>query len=177
MRNRAAGSLLVLALAGGILGCGGGKDDEKFKSQKSGKSVAPAKMHHHDYGPGPHKGRMVDLGDDHQLVTEITYTKEPRKITVYVLDHNTQSKPMPIEAKSMTLELHDKEGGHHPVTLSAEPQSGEEEGKSSQFMVQGEAIPEFIEDVEDIDGHLNVQIGEKTVEAVYEEEEHEHQEK
>lgn len=176
LTKRTAQSLLVFSIAGAIFGCNGGKTDD-FKTQKTGKTVTPADVKHdHDYGPGPHKGRMVDLGTDHKYVTEITYSEEPRKITVYVLDHYDTTKPLPIEAKSMTLELHGKDGKHHSVTLSADPQEGEEEGMSSQFVVQGEAIPESIQDVEDIEGHLNVEIGEATLEAEYEEEHEDHDE-
>ncbi|MCA9072577.1 MAG: hypothetical protein KDA84_26820, partial [Planctomycetaceae bacterium] len=92
-------------------------------------------------------------------------------ITVYVLDHYKTDNPLPIEAKSMTLELHGEKGELPPITLSADPQEGEEDGKSSQFVVQGEAIPESIQDVDDIEGELKVQIGEKSLVAEYEEHE------
>lgn len=175
LRRQTAGSLLVLAIVSGLLGCSSGKEDEEFKAQKTGKEVKPAEVdHHHDYGPGPHQGRMVDLGTDHKHVTELTYSKEPRKITVYVLDHYDTNKPLPIAAESMTLEVHGEDGEHQPITLSAEPQEGDGEGKSSRFTVQGEAIPAFIQDLKDIEGHLKVQLGEETLEADYEEE-HDHE--
>lgn len=161
--------VLVLGLLLALSACNS-KSESEFKSQEKGKSVEPAHIHH-DYGPGPHNGRMADLGSDHTLVAEIVYLGDPRSITVYVVGHNDQKKPMPVEAKSMTLELH--EGGS--VTLAAEPLEGEE-GKSSKFAVKGDKIPESIKDQEDIEGHLKVEIGGKTVEAEFHHDEEGHDE-
>lgn len=160
LRNPSAGVIALLVLSLALAGCKG--NEEEFKTQEKGKTVKAPEYHGHDYGPGPHEGKMADLGTDHSLVAEITFTDDPREIRVYILDHNTQKKAMPIEASSMTLELHSEEGDLPPVNLSADPQDGDGEGKASQFMVQGEAIPEAIKRLEDIEGHLEAKIGEET---------------
>jgi hypothetical protein len=151
---------LVLGLMLGLSGCNTKKDDE-FKAQEAGKTVKPAEVDHHH---GPHGGHMADLGDDHTMMAEITYQADPRQIAVYVVDHEDPSKAVAIEAQSMTLELH---GGKSPLTLSAEPQEGDEEGKASKFVVTGDAIPESIKSIEDIEGDLKVDVGGKTLEAEF----------
>ena len=167
--------LFLGILAGGMLAglsaCNT-KTDEAFKTQEKGKTVTPAEVHHH-HGPGPHNGMMTDLGTDHSMMVELVFSADPRSITAYVVDHNDAKKAMPIEAKSMTLEL---EGGSSPLTLSAEPQEGDGEGKSSKFVVMGEAIPESIKDQEDIHGHLKAEVGGKTLEAEFEHHDDEHAE-
>ncbi len=156
--KQTAKSWLVLALLLGFSGCNN-KSDSEFKSQEPGKTVAPAHLEHPH---GPHDGHMADLGTDHTLMVEITYKADPREIAVYVVDHNDPKKAVALEAKSMTLELH---GDKSPLTLSAEPQEGDPEGKASKFMVAGTAIPESVKSIEDIEGDLKVEVGGKMLEA------------
>ena len=166
LRNQSVQVVIALALSLAFAGCKG-KTEEEFKTQEKGKTVSAPEVHHHDYGPGPHEGKMADLGDDHSLVAEITFSKDPREIRVYILDHNNQEKAMPIAAASMTLELHAEGGEEQPVTLSADPQDGDGEGKASQFVLKGEAIPEAIQDLDDIEGHLEAKVGDQTKKAEF----------
>lgn len=169
LRYRICGLILALPLALLLAGCQG-KTEKEFKEQEKDKQVeAPEVEHHH----GPHNGHVADLGD-HEYLVEVTYSGDPREIRIYVLDHDDETQAAPIEASAMTLELHGEGGKEQPVNLSADPQEGEEEGQSSQFVVQGEAIPEFVQNIEHIEGHLKVQIGDETLEAEFgEHEDHE----
>ena len=151
---------LTLALMTGLWGCA--KDDGDFKTQEKGVEVKDPEHHHHHHETGPHGGHLADLGD-HQYRLEITYAKDPRAITVYVLAHETDD-PVPLDAKAITLELEGKDGPQ-PVTLAADPQEKDPEGKSSRFTVAGAAIPEAVQDVEDIHGHLSVSVDGKDLKA------------
>jgi hypothetical protein len=162
---------LALGLLFGLAACNS-KTEDGFKTQEGGKTVKEAHVHH-DYGPGPHKGVMADLGSDHSMVVELVFSADPRSITAYVVGHDDQTKFVPLDAKSMTLELH---GDASPITLSAEPQEGDAEGKASKFVVTGDAIPESIKDQEDIEGHVKVEVGGKTLEAEFHHEEEDHDE-
>lgn len=161
-------SALALGLLFGFSACSS-KTEGEFKTQEKDKTVQPAELDHH-HGTGPHGGHMTDLGKDHTMMVELTYTPDPRAITAYVVDHNDSKKAVALEAKSMTLEL---EGEASPLTLSAEPQEGDAEGKASKFVVMGDAIPASIKTQEDIHGHLKVDVGGKTLEAEFHEEEEE----
>lgn len=158
--SKTVNGFLVLALLLGAAGCSKEADNE-FKTQEAGKTVKPPEMEHIH---GPRGGHMADLGDDHKMMAEITFKADPRQIAVYVVDHEDPSKTVPIEAQSMTLELH---GGSSPLTLSAEPQEGEEQGKASKFVVTGEAIPASIKSIEDIEGDLKADVAGKTLEAEF----------
>ena len=162
--RKTANGLLVLALLVGAAGCTKEADND-FKTQEAGKTVKPPKVAHVH---GPHDGHMAELGD--KMMAEITFQADPRQIAVYVVDHEDPSKAVAIEAQSMTLELH---GGSSPLTLSAERQEGDEEGKASKFVVAGEAIPASIKSIEDIEGDLKVDVAGKTLEAEFGDHDHE----
>jgi hypothetical protein len=151
---------LVLGFMLGLSGCNA-KTDSDFKSQETGKSVEPA---HPEHIHGPHDGHMTDLGTDHKLMVEITFNADPREIAVYVVDHNDSKKAVALDAQSMTFEFH---GGGSPLTLSADPQEGDEMGKASKFVVTGDAIPESIKSIEDLEGDLKVETGGSTLEAEF----------
>jgi hypothetical protein len=158
-----ARGVLLCGLLLGLSACNSKAKDEFKPQDGQGTKVEPAHTHHHHDEPGPHKGMLADLTGGKMV--ELVYSAEPRSITIYVLNHNDPTKAEPIEAKSMTLEL---EGASSPLTLSAEPQEADGEGKASKFVVEGAAIPDTIKDQENIHGHLQVEIGGETLEAEFE---------
>lgn len=139
-----------------LAGCGGGADEE-FKPLENQPAKVEVEEHHHE--EGPHGGHIIDLGD-HEYRAELTMDEQSRQVTVYLLEHDTDD-PVAIEAESITLNLR---AGDQPtqVTLSATPQEGEAEGKSSRFQAPGDQIPEQIKDIEELEGELSVKIGEKS---------------
>ena len=158
--KRMISGLTALALMTGLWGCAKSEDAE-FKTQEKGVAVKESEHHHH-HEPGPHGGIVADL-ENHQYRLEITYAKDPRAITVYVLEHENDNLAA-LDAQVITLEL-EGEGDPAPVSLAADPQEKDPEGKASRFKVTGAAIPESIQDVEDIHGHLVVTIDGKPLEA------------
>ncbi len=156
------GGLLVFSLAAGLGGCAGKKSEEEFKTQKKDVKVPEPELHHEH---GPHQGHVADLGADHKYRVEVTFKKDPRTITAYVMEHDSD-QALALDAPMMTLELEGK-GNRQPVTLSPEPEEDDPQGKSSRFVVTGQAIPASVQDLEDIHGHLQVKVGEKTLKAEF----------
>ncbi len=167
LANPILGGLLVFGVALGLAGCTRQKSDE-FKTQETGVKVKHKELHEH----GPHGGHVTDLGAGHQYRVELTYKKEPRTITVYVMEHDSD-KAVALETQAMTLEL-EGEGKPQNVTLSAKPEDDDPADKSSRFAATGQEIPASIQDLEDIHGHLKVQVGEKTLEAEFGHDHEEH---
>ena len=83
----------------------------------------------HAHGVGPHDGTIADWGGG-KFHVEFTVDHDKQQATVFVLgsDEKTAS---PIDAESIELSITDPE---MQVTLSAEPQEGDPEGKSSRFV-------------------------------------------
>ena len=138
-----------------LVGCGGG--EEEFQELENQPEQVEVEEHHHEHGP--HGGHIIDLGD-HEYRAEVAMDEESRQVTVYLLEHDTDD-PLAVDAESITLNLMVNEQPTQ-VTLQANPQEGDPEGRASRFQAPGDQIPEAVHDIEELEGELAVQIGEKS---------------
>lgn len=83
----------------------------------------------HAHGAGPHGGTIADWGGGTYHV-EFTVDHDKQQATVYVLGSDEKTAT-PIDAESIELAISDPE---MQVTLTAQPQEGDPEGKSSRFV-------------------------------------------
>ncbi|MEO1995469.1 MAG: hypothetical protein ABGZ17_09360 [Planctomycetaceae bacterium] len=115
----------------------------------------------HEHGPhGPHDGHVIEVGDD-EYHAEVTFDKDARRISVYFYGHNLNEKQA-IAQSELTLDIEDEDSGEETeIVLAAAPEEGETEGKASRFEVAGDKVPEGIDDIEKIHGHIHVTIAGK----------------
>lgn len=152
-------SLMVLPM-----GCSG-KSEEEFKSLEPDKDVKPAVLKHEH---GPHGGHVADLGDGKTYRVEVTIDSKTRDITVFLLNPESGSvaKVVPEE-----VELHLK--GASPQSLEAVV-----ENDTKAWRLAGSQVPEAIDNIEKVHGHVHVKIQGEELEAEFQEDhddEHEHQ--
>lgn len=83
----------------------------------------------HAHGIGPHDGTLADWGGG-TFHVEFTVDHDKQQATVYVLGGDEKTAT-PIDAESIELSITDPE---MLVTLTADPQEGDPEGKSSRFV-------------------------------------------
>ncbi len=88
----------------------------------------------------------------------MTLDQTARKLTVYLLAADLKT-PLPVEAASISVRLK-VAGETQEVTLTAQPQAEDGEGKASQFVQSEGTLPESIKDAEGLEGEVVVQIGE-----------------
>jgi hypothetical protein len=110
----------VLALVAGV-GC---RTETKGVNIKNG--------HKHDHpDEGPHGGALIELGDE-EYHGELVRDPKEKKVTVYILDGEVKDA-VPIDAKEVGLKV----SNLRPIlnlTLKADPQKSDPEGKSSRFV-------------------------------------------
>ena len=89
----------------------------------------------HGHGVGPHDGTIADWGGG-KFHVEFTVDHDKQQATVYVLGSDEKTAT-PIDAESIELAITDPE---MQVVLSANPQEGDPEGKSSRFVGTHESL-------------------------------------
>lgn len=130
-----------------IAGCAGGEDYETVTSEDADRAEAHADHDHHHH-EAPHGGHLIELGD-HQYNAEILLEGEPKQLVVYVLDAHAEN-PVAIGSESITFAPEEGE----PITLAAQPQEGDAEGKASKFV----AADATLTDLEEVHGRVQVSI-------------------
>ncbi|QDU81106.1 hypothetical protein Pla110_28430 [Polystyrenella longa] len=159
--------LAVLALLIGLLpwvaGCGNGDDGlQEFEPSTSHEDDHDHDEHGHEEH-GPHDGHLVDLGD-HKYMAEVVFDAADHKVGVYILDHD-EMKAYPIDQTEIGAHLHIGEE-EQEFKLTAKPQEGDPEGKSSYFELAGnEIIKEHVTDAEDLEGEIIVTVDGETYEG------------
>jgi proton-dependent oligopeptide transporter, POT family len=110
---------------------------------------------------------VVELRAEHSYA-EVRFDARRRELSVTILADDQESA-LPIETPTIAFDAAFREGSgggdRRELTLSAVPQTGEDEGRSSRFVAAGEMIPDHVDDIEDISGTLRVPIGEERLEA------------
>lgn len=133
------GSLLVLGLFATVAVTGCAKQNSDGGDTAGGESNA--QVHEHP-SEGPHGGELVELGNE-EYHAELVHDEESGSVTVYVLDSAAKSG-VPIDAQEVTINLtHDGQAEQFAVTAS--PQEGDGEGKSSRFTSQDAELAEELE--------------------------------
>lgn len=130
----------VMCLLSSVMGCNQSSSTSGQASKSIGSSSNDGHDHPHDgetdhsveghaHGAGPHGGTIADWGGD-KFHVEFTVDHEKQQATVYVLGSDEKTAT-PIDAESIELAISDPE---MQVVLSADPQEGDPEGKSSRFI-------------------------------------------
>ena len=86
---------------------------------------------------GPHKGQLIELGDE-EYHAELVDDEKTETITVYLLD-NKSKEAVAIEAKELTINVK-HEGKPVQFKLKAVPQKSDSEGSSSRFVLKSEKL-------------------------------------
>lgn len=143
-------SLCLVAMA---VGCSSG--DDEFRELGDNDNVTnTAPPEHHDHGAGPHGGHILEFGDYHG---EIAFADGV--ISVYILGDDAETPVAVAEASAVVkLKIADKT---EEVTLTASPQTGETDGKTSLFVSGEDGVPEAVKDIEDIHGSVVLTVGDK----------------
>ena len=150
-------SLLLLGWAGLAFSAGCGSEKEAYHEVKKGAKVVDQP---HDHEHGPHSGHLVELGKE-EYHAEVVFDPKAAKVTIYVLDSSAK-KPVPIDAKEITLELQIA-GKPKSFVAKAAADAGDPANKSSRFEVADNAeIKANIKNEEDLKGSVTVPIGTKT---------------
>lgn len=147
--------MCVVALV--VSGCN--KPDDNFqkvseadaaKAEQSSKDHVAAHVH-----TAPHGGELIALGD-HKFNVELVLG-EDRTLTAYVLGGHAE-KAVAIEQKTLSFDIEGADG-EIEIKMLAEPQEGDEEGKSSRFVAKADTVPEVLKSLEGTHGHVHISIG------------------
>ena len=116
-------------------------------------SEAAGSEHHHT---APHGGHLIPLGD-HEYNIELVFSAEPRELHAFILGGHA-TKKIGLDLESFDFDQEDSEGNEVEISLTANPQEGDAEGLASRYTAQGDAIPDSIKDLEDLSGHVHIEI-------------------
>ncbi len=140
--------LACSVLAGNAFG-----DDKKPAAKKP----AAKEDHAHEHATqGPHKGTLIELGEE-EYHGEIVLDEKTHLVTVYLLGSNAKD-PVAIEATEVVINL---KHGDKPeqFKLKAAPLKTDPKSKSSRFAVKDE---ELVEDLHHAQAQLRVKISGKS---------------
>jgi hypothetical protein len=136
---RLTAGLLILCSLVAWVGCGGTANHSEKKP-----TAKPAKgEHEHEEGhhhPGPHKGLVAAIGEDHSHHLEWTHDDDTGKVTLFVLDAE-KTKAVPIAMENLVIVAEGKEYTLDAVNL--------EDGKSAQFELKDPDLLGVIESLSD----------------------------
>lgn len=172
-------SALVLAL---FTGCPA-QDSEYQEYSDAEQNEDHGHDHDHGHHEGPHGGHIIELTDDHSAHLEVTMGGD-RTITLYVLGADLET-PLPVAVGDILFELEGEGDEELELELTPMPADGEAEGTASVFVVKAESVPEAIDDLEKLHGHVHITIDGKEYEGELEHDhgheghdhdEHEHEE-
>jgi len=111
-----------LSLLSAAIGCGSTTPPTAAPSN----AAAPAT---HGHGAGPHEGVVTDWGGGKYHV-EFAVDHDKKEATVYILGGDEKT-PAPVKATKVMLSINDPK---FEVELIPQPQAGEADGASSQFV-------------------------------------------
>lgn len=136
-RYRTHAALAAFALSAYVAGCGG-KGDQTTTTTPP---VTEEAEHEHSHAStGPHGGSLVELGGD-AYHAEVVHGDDGA-VTVYVLDGNAAAT-VAIDAAEVIINVtHD--GRPEQYTLTASPEAGDPEGKSSRFVSSDAELGEHL---------------------------------
>lgn len=112
----------------------------------------------HRHEPGPHGGHLIDLGGT-EYHAELTFDPAAGTATVYLLDRDLT--PLLVEVPQVELHL-ENEGDEVEVILAPAPMAGDAAGSWSRFVSAAADLPAFVKDIEDLRGHIHVELGHRS---------------
>lgn len=96
-----------------------------------------AEDEHEHPSEGPHKGLLIELGDE-EYHAEIVHDDKTYAVTVYILDSGAK-KAVPIEAKEVFVNVK-HEGKPEQFKLPASPDKSDPKGMCSRFSLKDEEL-------------------------------------
>ncbi|WP_166831628.1 hypothetical protein [Thalassoroseus pseudoceratinae] len=156
-------SVMILAV---FAGCSK-KDDSEFSEPTGGSHVEDSAHAAH----GPHDGHMAHMGAEH--LVEVTVSKEPKQVAVYILDHDDQTVA-DVEPSAVVLFLtahKEDEGEGFPLTKKT---LGEGDDAETAWVIEGDAVPAELKSIEDFKGHVDVTLDEETTTVTFAHEHDDH---
>lgn len=121
----------------------------------------------HDHEHGPHKGELIELGDE-EYHAELLHDKT--SVTIYVLD-STAKKDVAIDVAAPVVINLKQNGKPAQFALKASPQPSDAKGKSSKFTSDSADLAKLIND-HHADARLRIVIEGKTFNAKIEHHHH-----
>ena len=98
---------------------------------------------HNHPSEGPHHGDLVELGNE-EYHAEIVDNEEAGTLQIYILD-GAAAKQVAIEATELKINVsHD--GNPQQFVLAAQPDEGDEAGKSSRFVSDDKELAEHLDE-------------------------------
>ena len=110
---------------------------------------------------GPHKGQLLELGDE-EYHAEILHDDKTGTVTIYVLDSKAKG-PVATEAKDIAINVK-VAGKLKQFKLKAAPQKSDKSGRSSRFAGVSKDLIAAL-DAEDSSPQLRIVINDKTFSA------------
>ena len=98
---------------------------------------------HHHHEKGPHKGDLVELGDE-EYHAEVVHDEKEATVTVYLLGSDAKT-PVATDAKELVINTKVKGKGVQ-TKLKPSPQKGDKPGASSRFSLKSKELIELLED-------------------------------
>lgn len=161
MRSKANMWMLSATVMLGFSGCGGDQKGDLRTFDKV-KDAAPEAEHghhgHEGHAHGPHDGELVELGEE-EFHAEVAFDEENHKIVLYVLGPDAKAN-VAIEAQELTLEIPGKDSPAAHL-MTAAPQEGDGEGKSSRFEIKSQDVFNAFHDDPKTVGKVKLNIGGK----------------
>ncbi len=130
MRTARLATLLLFAGTMLLVGCAKRPANDEAAADST---KAPAIVHDHHHGSGPHGGTLADWGDYH---AEFTVDHDRQEATVFVLGGDAAT-PAPIAAKTLLLSISDP---RFQLELAAEPAGEDPKGQASRFVGKDENL-------------------------------------
>ncbi|MCI0456225.1 MAG: hypothetical protein L0Z62_04495 [Gemmataceae bacterium] len=165
-------ALLALALLLPVSGCSKKDADQPKDDQAKGKGTedeGKRKKHKHEHAEeGPNGGALAEWGDE-KYHAEFLPDHKQQQATVWILDGHAK-KYVPIEAKTIQLTLTNVTPPVD-VTLKADPQKTDPEGKSSRYVGTHQILAKEME----FKGTISGKVGDTPYSGKFEEKEHPHE--
>lgn len=100
---------------------------------------------HHHPSEGPHHGGLIELGNE-EYHAELVHDDDAGTVTIYVLN-GAATEQVPIDATEVTINAkHD--GKPEQFALTASPDSGDPQGKSSRFVSNDKELAHHLDEEE-----------------------------
>lgn len=148
MKRVTFGVFFSVCLLVGLIGCSGEEGGEVTEVDGP-----PPEVDDHSHAEkGPNGGPIVELGHDHDYHAELVADSESKRVIVYILSEDLESKP--IAAGSLTLNL---KSGDEPTSYELSADEETADGTSS-FSSADEALFELFKGHKFSEGQVSIDV-------------------
>ena len=149
MRTTLTRAIPALIVCIWLTGCGS-QNSSSTVMQTGGPPPDAGHGHPHE---GPHGGRLIDVGRNHEYHAELVEDRAAETVTVYIVDH--EMKELPIEQRTVTITM-SMDGEPKVFELSAVQSAGD--GKWTRFQAVDKELFRALKDSPHGNGKLHVTI-------------------